>query len=227
MSEKKDRPLNPEFNPVAASLQSGTKPQTLRQPVTGQTAGDKKVQKVIAGKVVQKKKTFWKKLSETFTPEDMDSVVAYVIWDVLIPAAKDTLSDMVDGVKDMVLYGDSYRGRSIARRDKGKPYVSYSSYYNREKERSTSSRPAERSHSRRSFDDLVFETRGDALKVLDTMVALIMEYKEVSVADLYDLVDRPSNYTDNKWGWTDLSRADAVKIREGWIITFPKPENLE
>lgn len=227
MSENTPKKINSEENPVTASLQS-KKPQLLNgssEPKRLSTVEDVKIKKVVSGKTVQKKKSFWKKLGETFTPEDMDSVVSYVIWDVLIPAAKDTLSDMVDGVKDMVLYGESTRGRSGAKRDKNKTYVSYSSYYNREKERT--GRPTETGRRRRSFDDIVYQSRSDAMDVLQNMVERCEEYNEASVADLYQLSDLPSNYTDERWGWRSLSKAEVGKIREGWVLILPKPEQLD
>ena len=73
----------------------------------------KKVEKVIKGKAKTRKKTGASKLADVFISEDAKNVKSYVIMDVLIPAAKKAISDIVrDGI-DMILYGET--GRSSSR----------------------------------------------------------------------------------------------------------------
>ena len=44
----------------------------------------------------------------------------------------------------------------------------------------------------------------------------------VSVADFYDLVGVSGNYTDNKYGWTDIRNASVIHVRDGYMIKLPK-----
>ena len=44
----------------------------------------------------------------------------------------------------------------------------------------------------------------------------------VSVADLYDLVGISGNYTDNKYGWTNLRNSDVQRVRDGYLLKLPK-----
>jgi hypothetical protein len=44
----------------------------------------------------------------------------------------------------------------------------------------------------------------------------------VSVADLYDLVGVTGNYTDNKYGWTDIRSASVIRVRDGYMLKLPK-----
>ena len=44
-----------------------------------------------------------------------------------------------------------------------------------------------------------------------------------SVADLYGLVGIDSEYTDNKYGWTNLSSASIKATRDGYILDLPRP----
>ena len=56
-----------------------------------------------------------------------------------------------------------------------------------------------------------------------TLDDLIDQYGVVSVADLYDLVGLTStNYTDNKYGWTDLRHAEVRRDRDGYLLRMPK-----
>ena len=54
------------------------------------------------------------------------------------------------------------------------------------------------------------------------MDELLETYDIVSVADLYDLVGKTCNYTDNKYGWTNLRNAEPVRVRDGWLLKLPK-----
>ena len=67
-----------------------------------------------------------------------------------------------------------------------------------------------------SFWNLVAED------VLERMDELIATYQVVSVADFYDLVGVSGNYTDNKYGWTDIRNASVIRVRDGYMIKLPK-----
>lgn len=59
---------------------------------------DKKIEKVATGKVKTKKKSGANKFSDVFVTEDISSVKDYILYDVLLPAAKKTLSEIVSMV---------------------------------------------------------------------------------------------------------------------------------
>ena len=61
---------------------------------------------VVSGKVKKKDKPVHKKLSEAVLAEDVKDVKTYLVWDVLIPALKDTVSDLVKRGIDAMLYGN-------------------------------------------------------------------------------------------------------------------------
>ena len=72
------------------------------------------------------------------------------------------------------------------------------------------------------YDDIILESRGEAEDVLERMDELIATYQVVSVADFYDLVGVSGNYTDNKYGWTDIRNASVIRVRDGYMIKLPK-----
>lgn len=175
----------------------------------------KKVEKVVKGKVKTKKKGELSKFKDMFISEDVSDVKSYIFMDVLIPAAKKAISDIVrDGI-DMILYGNTHR-RSIS---SGASYVSYRSYSDRDRR---DDRHESRTRTGYSYDDIVLEDRGEAEEVLERMTELIDTYDVVSVADLYDLVGKPCNYTDNKYGWTNLRNAEPIRVRDGYLLKLPK-----
>ena len=36
------------------------------------------------------------------------------------------------------------------------------------------------------------------------------------------LVGVSGNYTDNKYGWTDIRNASVIRVRDGYMIKLPK-----
>ena len=69
---------------------------------------------------------------------------------------------------------------------------------------------------------IILESRGEAEDVLERMDELIATSQVVSFADFYDLVGVSGNYTDNKYGWTDIRNASVIRVRDGYMIKLPK-----
>lgn len=175
----------------------------------------KKVEKVVHGKVRTKPKSGISKITDIFISEDAANVKSYIVMDVLVPAVKKAISDIVrDGI-DMILYGES-RGRKSS---SASGYVSYRDYSRSEdRDRFRDSR----SRSSYAHDDIILDSRGEAEEVLTRMDELIDTYGNVSVADLYDLVGKSSEYTDNKYGWTNIRNAEPIRVRNGYMLKLPK-----
>lgn len=170
----------------------------------------KKVSAIVKSGAKTKKKN---SLKNVFISEDASQVKNYVFMDVLVPAIKKAVSDIVrDGI-DMILYGKVQK-RSGYSGSK----VSYRSYYDDRKEDRYSSRP-----SSFDYDDIVVNDRAEAEAVLDMMQSIIDEYGHVTVSDLYDLVDLSAPYTANKYGWTSLGNARAERLRDGgYLLALPR-----
>ena len=147
--------------------------------------------------------------------EEAGDVKNYIVMDVLIPAVKKTIVDIVENGIEMLM-GTS--GRSSSSRSKGSK-ISYTSYYDDDRR---SSRSGRRYDSTLDYDDIIFDTRGDAEVVLDSMFEVLDRYKVVTIADYYDLCGERCPHTANRYGWTDLSNASVVRIRDGYTIRLPR-----
>ena len=174
---------------------------------------EKKVEKVVTGKVITKKKSALSKIADEFISEDAKNVKSYILGEVLIPAIKKAVSDIVTDGIDMILYGGARKGGRRSSADR----VSYRSYSDYDRPRDTRS-----TVSRRSYDDIILDSRGEAEEVLMRMDELMDTYGLVRVADLYDLVGITGDYTDNKYGWTNIRNAEIVRVREGYAIKMPR-----
>jgi hypothetical protein len=200
---------------------------------------EKKVKKVITGKVITRKKPLSTKFAEIVMGEgnDMHSVIGYVLNDVLIPNAKSTISDMVSSGIEMLFFGTTggKRNRSSGGRDRTR--TSYSNYYkddyrdrdrNRDRDKDRD-RDAGRNRAKHNFDDIVIETRGEAEEVLGDLMDLIDQYGVVSVADFYAMVDMTSNFTEQDYGWENLTTQNTriERVRQGFVIHLPRPKSIK
>lgn len=186
----------------------------FREERTSETIDEKKkVEKVVTGMVKTKKKSDIHKIASIFISDDIKDVKSYILMDVVVPTVKKTIISVID----MILNGGSARGGSYSNASK----VSYRNYYDR---RDDDRRPSDGSRTRTgySYDDIILETRGEAEDVLSRMDELIDTYGVVSVADLYDLIGKTCNYTDNKYGWTNLRNAEPIRVRDGYMLKLPK-----
>lgn len=182
--------------------------------------------KVIAKAKVQKKSAI-KEALRTFFVQDLPEIAEHLVVDVAIPAAKNAITDMVTQGIQQLLYGEADPRR--------RPTSGYTSYSRSSRDYSGrayyESHRAERRGPRQSkptnVEDLVFDTRGDAVDVIEYIAETIEEYGQVSVADLMSSVGIQPRYTDERWGWTTTDAFELRQIREGWLVSADRPEPLK
>lgn len=172
-----------------------------------------------------KKESFLQKVGNTFFSSTGDSVLHYIFVDVLLPAAKDTLTDVVTKGIELLLYGES----RDYRRSRGRgTVISYGNMY-REQRAKPRQQPL-LAPGRRSKTRLVtFEDQGEAGEVLEFLMDLIDKYGQASVADFYEVsgLTEYSDFTDNSYGWSNLSGTRIVRTRDGYEIDFSEPRRLD
>lgn len=182
--------------------------------------------KVIAKAKVQKKSAI-KEALRTFFAQDLPEIAEHLVVDVAIPAAKNAITDMVTQGIQQLLYGEV-----DPRRRPSFGYTSYSSSSRSDRGRAYyESRRPERREPRQpkptNVEDLVFDTRGDAVDVIEFIAESIEQYGQVSVADLMSSVGIQPRYTDERWGWTTTDAFEIRQIREGWLVSADRPEPLK
>ena len=124
---------------------------------------------------------------------------------------------------DMILNGESGMHR---KNSSNASKVSYRSYYDEVNRRQNNSYNRS-SRTGYSYDDIIFDNRGEAEDVLARMDELVATYGLVRVADLYDLVGITGNFTDNRYGWTDIRSAKIVIVSDGYMIKLPRALPLD
>lgn len=175
---------------------------------------DKKIEKVVKGTVKTRKRNGVTKLKDVFVNEDAKNVKSYIFSDVLIPAIKKLLYDIVNDGASMLLFGNTSSGRKKTIGSN----VSYRQFYDSKVE---DRRPV--SSSRFDYEDLIFESRGEAEAALSKMDEVIDVYGTVSVADLYDMCDLTAPYTSNRYGWSNIQTAEVARLRDGgYVLKLPR-----
>lgn len=173
---------------------------------------EKKIEKVVSGEVKAKKKSVLQRIFGAFVQEDVQSAKDIVSADVIVPAVRKAVHDVITNGADILIYGETGKSKSNSSR------TSYQRYYD-----SKNDRPA--SHVRTStyeYDDIIIDNRGEAEEVLSRMDEIVEIYGAVSVADFYDLVGITGRHTDNKYGWSDLRSASVMRVRDGYVIRLPR-----
>ena len=193
-----------------------------------------KQEQITTGKVIVKKPGLGKRFASAFTGDDGRSVMSHVLWDVLVPAAKDMDADAGREAIDRALYGES-RGRS-ARTNYNSVGSTLASRvnYNRpgfmQDPRERQQEPSSRTVTTRgnvSINDIILASRVEADEVISRMQSLTIQYGRATVADLFDLVGVTGQYTDEKFGWLNMDGARPHRTRNGYLLDLPNPVQLD
>nr|DAV39371.1 MAG TPA: hypothetical protein [Caudoviricetes sp.] len=73
---------------------------------------------------------------------------------------------------------------------------------------------------------IIFESRDEAERVLDRLIAICIQRGVATVGDLYTLVGLSKSYIDENWGWRDLRSAHAIHTHNGYVLNLPKLEDV-
>lgn len=148
-------------------------------------------------------------------------VKSYLLTDILLPAAKNLIGDLIGDGIHMLLWGSP--GAKKDSRYGGR--VSYGSYYNDRKYGSRHESRRDEPQTTKSayqFDDIIINSRAEAEEVITLMREIVDMYGRVSIADYYELVGVTGQYTDCDYGWKSLSGVDVRRTKNGYFIDLPK-----
>lgn len=205
-------------------------PQTQAEvSVNGQPVPveEKKLDKVVTGKVIKRKKPFSRRLKETFFNEN-GGVFSYLLKEVLVPALQDTATTMVQQGIEKAVYGEVRSPGRTVRGAAGAPrtHISYDRYTRPTPPTPPSRRPVTQPDAI-DIGEVVLDSKIDAQMVAEKLFELVEEYGIATVANLNDLLAQSSVYTDHKYGWTDLDSLVVRRVRDGYLLVLPPPEDLD
>jgi len=187
---------------------------------------EKRATPVTTGAVTKKPRTLGKKFTDFFFDEmTFKEAAAMFVADRLLPDLKDGLFNAFQGFTETIFYGRSARPTKKA--GSSGTFTSYSNYSKRNEPRPSGYRSTS-ARVMNGFDDVTFESRQDAEAVLEEMCNMLETYKEVSIGDFYDAARVSRNgFTDNNFGWTNLTGSYVTRGRGGWVLVLPKVVELK
>lgn len=198
-----------------------------KHPKPDKPKPEKKIEKVVEGQAIQKKKPIGRRFKEIFFGGDVHSVTRYLAGEVLLPAFRNLLVDATNKGMERIVYGDQARPQR-SRQQEYRPRVSYHNPMRRPDPREF--RPPDQGPrpipSRSQDTEIILQTRSDAERVLEQLGDILDQYEVASVADLHECVGLPVSHIDNKWGWTYLGSTGIRQIREGYILELPPTEPI-
>lgn len=175
--------------------------------------------------VVSTKKPLGQRIKSAFISKDGEDIKTYVIREWLIPGIKDGILDILS-----IMFFDEVREKRSRGRGRDRERTSYSSYYGGSRYSSSSSRSRDRRYEdddKVDYRNIILRERREAEKVVDEMCRRIEEDGQVTVADLLDLIDVSSRYTDNNWGWTKTRDIGIRRVRDGFLIDVAEARYLD
>lgn len=190
------------------------KPNSHRSKELAET-NEKKIEKVTTGKVAKKRNNIRKFSSALVAEEDSDNLKKYIIWDVLIPAGKKMIQEIVN----TILYGV---GASRGNGSTAASRIAYNGYYGRNGSTYSSSTRSNKTRAGYSYDDIELDSRIDAENILQRMEEILDTYDIVTVSDLYELAGLSSDFPDTKYGWKSLNRAEIINTGHSFLIKMPR-----
>lgn len=187
---------------------------------------------VVTGEVVIRKKSLGVRFKNVFFGGDFKSAARYIAADVLLPAFRNLMYDTITEGGRQIIFGASQAARR--RQPEYRPRTQYNNPLirpGRDPREQRAYLPDQPPHSvvrttKYEVNDIIIPLRTDAEMVLERLLDIISQFEVASVADFYELLNLPSSYVDNSWGWTFLNNVEIRQIREGYLIDLPQPEPL-
>lgn len=200
-----------------------------------ETKGEKQpIEPVVTEIVIVKKRSLARRMKDLIVEADLRSVSRYVFLGVLIPAAKNMIFDAGTESLRRVMYRD---GQGMQRRGGiGMPGATRYNYQT----------PVSRPYSgpvgasryapaldpgpriaRYNRDDIILVSREDAELVMERMHDVLEQVDVVTLRDLNELINRPTTYVDESWGWVSLLGSNIVQTRDGYLLELPQVQPLK
>lgn len=181
--------------------------------------------------LVSNKKGIGSKFASRFLDDASKNVKDYLIWDVVVPGIKDAILDAMS----MIFFGETVsrgnRGGFYHGRNERKSRSDYRSYYDsRDSYRSSYRRDDDRYESRErretDYRNIVVREKRPAEDIVNQLRERIIECGEASIADLFDLLDLPTEYQQNNYGWRDERDIGLRRINGGYLIDVAEARYL-
>lgn len=204
-------------------------PKVTKEETTVEATPVKKETKQIVQTVQPKKNLFQRFTTGLLGPDGLKGIGRYVAEQILIPTAKQMLSDGLTTGINMAIYGEDVKTNTTRYSRPG--YINYNKVGSGVVNRMTHSQPNNVVHPKlnNQIEEFLFATRNEAQMVLEELMRNAEMYTVATVADYYELIGQPSHFTYNNYGWSfEQLRGTALTNRGGYYaLLLPNPLEVE
>lgn len=74
--------------------------------------------------------------------------------------------------------------------------------------------------------EVILKSLDAAREVMNVIHRIFSRQRFVTVGQLYELIDLPTNYQHELFGWTDLKTVRIVLVKDGYQLTLPTAQEL-
>lgn len=183
---------------------------------------------VVSGKSKPIPQSFWSKVFVGIKPASGQTMKSFIFDEIVTPLIQRAVVEGVTGAINYLVKGDAYADRKN-NNFLGKSYINYNGISSGKSNGNGGQYVYSGKNSGMEIENVWFESRVDAQRVLDEMQSVIAGYDILTVNGFYDIIGRtniidPSN---EKFGWSDLRNAYITASRGGWVIHLPHPMPID
>lgn len=185
------------------------------------------------GTVTQKKPNVFKRTARSMVADDVQNVGDFVVTDILVPALRNLLYDVIVGGAGRTIFGTAQARRpGMSPGLFGTAQNLKTAYHTASNPNASNAPPApagmsKQAQARFDFSEISLSDHSEAFTIVEMLKMRVSEFGTASVADLYDLLGHTGAFTDQNWGWTDLSAAGVRQQRTGFVLDLPHPVPLK
>ncbi len=183
---------------------------------------------VVSGKSKPVPQSLWSKVFVGIKPASGQTMKSFIFDEIVTPLIQRAVVEGVTGAINYLVKGDAYADRK-ATNSFGKSYINYNGISSGKSNANGSQYVYSGKNSGMEIENVWFESRVDAQRVLDEMQNVIANYDILTVNGFYDIIGRTSiiDPSNEKFGWSDLRNAYITASRGGWVIHLPHPMPID
>lgn len=172
--------------------------------------------------------------------KDIFSAMKDALFDVAVPNIRDTAAKTSKNVIDQMFYDIPPKGKGYNSIDYGTTsYTAYNTYSQRQGAITVTSQGAQvRANRKGIFDinEIIFRDNPNSDKpaivqvreVIEQLQSFCHRFGFATVLDFYEIAKVPSdNYLNDRYGWYNLDGLDFGRVRDGYVINFPRPQIID
>lgn len=186
--------------------------------------------KVISGKVKKQKKGLMERFVVAIIgPDGLPAIGSYLLKEVIGPSLLQLGAESLKSGIDMIAYKNQGAPNVTHANPRVpvRPQTNYAANYHSPTAMvSRSAAPVEQGRvvpTRARVEEYSIADRNEAFQVVEALKAQAFAFNHATLADYYDMIEVPSEYTHHNYGWTaeDLEKVTLMPTRGGTIIKFP------